>query len=416
MTSLGLALTMLWHQKTRTALYVVGVLGAALLLFLQYGFQASLKKNATQFVDAFQFDLAIVSGSYHFFNNPGTFPRQRLDQARTVAGVAEVIPLQISLWRWPTRRTPGSAEQNLTRDYVFVLATEPAALPRLFSADRATKVFGSADGATMAAQILTHRSNILMDTASRSEYVPTRNGKPWIGKPGLIGREEAACPLVRAVGPLDNPADVRLVGGFEVGTGFAANAVLLTSIATLEEINRSHGTVSLGLIQLDDRTNAVQVAKTLRKRLPGDVFVFTRAELAKHETTHWTENLPVGRFFQVGGGVAFIVGMLFIYQMMVGDIRKHIGQYATLKALGYDNRYLARVVLWQGLLLAILGYLPSTILAWGLLAMIRAWTRLPMFLTPELLFWVFLPTFVICLGSALWAVRKVYQADPADLF
>jgi len=402
MTSLGLALTMLRHQKGRTVLYLVGVLGAALLLFLQLGFLGSLSVTATQFTDAFRFDLAIVSKDYLYFNNPGRIPRERLGEAAGHPAVAEAIPIQLGTLRWPTKRPTRAAS-----DYILVLATEPAQVEKLFQ-ERGTSggpIFGPG-GSAAAARALARHGDVLLDRSSRPEYgtVPAEGASRW----------------ATVIGPLENAEKVRVVGGVEIGTGFAANALLLSSLETLDALQDPRRllttTVNLGLLQLKDPATAARVKKELERRLPADVYLFTRDELAGHERDHWTKNLPVGRFFVVGVFVAFGVGVLFIYQMMVGDIRKHQAQYATLKALGYGNGYLTRVVLWQGLLLGLAGFVPAVLVAYGLFAAIRSAARIALFLTPGLMLLVFVTTLAICLLSSLFALRKVYEAAPADLF
>lgn len=405
MTSLGLALTMLRHQKGRTVLYVTGVLGAALLLFFQFGFLGSLSTTATQFTDALDFDLAVVSKDYLYFNYPGSIPRERLAEAAGHPAVEDAVPLQLGTLRWPTGGEAVSAS-----DYILVLATDPSRIERLFRARGSSgrPIFAGGDSAS-AAGLLAVRGNVLLDRNSRPEY-------------GAVPRSEAEGRWAKVLGPSENTEQVHVVGGFDVGTGFATNAVLLASIDTLDEIERIDDragprlTVNLGLLQIARSADPATVRAELTERLPGDVHVFTRAELDRHERTHWTTMVPVGKFFWVGVWVAIIVGLLFIYQMMDGDIRKHEAQYATLKALGYSNAYLAGVVLWQGLVLGLLGFVPSVGVAAALFALIRSVAPIALFVTPGLAFWVFVPTIGICLLSGLFALRKVYRAAPADLF
>ena len=61
-----------------------------------------------------------------------------------------------------------------------------------------------------------------------------------------------------------------------------------------------------------------------------------------------------------------VVGVIFVYQMMAADIRNMLPEYATVKALGYRPPYLTGVVLWQAMLLALLGYVPGFVAALGL--------------------------------------------------
>ena len=48
---------------------------------------------------------------------------------------------------------------------------------------------------------------------------------------------------------------------------------------------------------------------------------------------------------------------MICYQVLFADISDRIGEFATLKAMGYSNLRLFRLVIMQGLYLGLLGYL-----------------------------------------------------------
>jgi putative ABC transport system permease protein len=93
-----------------------------------------------------------------------------------------------------------------------------------------------------------------------------------------------------------------------------------------------------------------------------------------------------------------------------------MGEYATLKAMGYPNRYLASVVLQQSVLLALVGYFPSLAISWVLYEFVGAQSGLPMVLTWQIMATVLALSLVMCVLSGMAALRKLFQADPADLF
>jgi putative ABC transport system permease protein len=391
---------MLLYQKCRTLLSVLGVLVAAVLIFLQFGLIGSLKLTATQFYDALDFDLVLISRGYFHFNAPDGFDPRYLARARMDPGVKEAMPLQLGTLCW---RKMNGADSN--RRYILVLGVEPDSVPVLF-ATHGREVFSR--GVNWAAGQLSRRMTVLMDRASRPEY-----GKvPPDVADGSVDRGERV-PVTTL---LEQPEEVRLAGGFNIGTGFAANAVLLAGRDTVETLTGGNTSVSIGLLRLWPGADVEEVRRRLTNLLPDTVLLKTRGEINAHESRHWTQNLPIGKFFYVGVVVALFVGVLFIYQMMAGDIRKHEPQYATIKALGYRDGYLARVVLWQGLLLGVVGFVLSVFTAWGLFAVVWNWARVPLPLTVELVLWVMGPTLLMCLGSGSLAVRKIYQTAPADLF
>ena len=74
------------------------------------------------------------------------------------------------------------------------------------------------------------------------------------------------------------------------------------------------------------------------------------------------------------------------------------------------------VVAREGLLLAVLGYVPAWLAGQGLYALIRSGTKLPVAMDPQRALIVFTMILVMCMGSAAMAMRKLADADPAEIF
>ena len=53
--------------------------------------------------------------------------------------------------------------------------------------------------------------------------------------------------------------------------------------------------------------------------------------------------------------MGFIVGMVICYQVLFADISDRLAEFATLKAMGYSDRRLFRIVVEQAVYLALLG-------------------------------------------------------------
>src|SRR5262249_36587341 len=147
-----------------------------------------------------------------------------------------------------------------------------------------------------------------------------------------------------------------------------------------------------------------------------DVQAKTRARLAADEQAYWTSSTAVGIIFSLGVVVAFIVGVVFTYQVISSDITNHLPEYATLKAMGYGRRYLAGVVLVQANILALFGYVPGLLASLGLYAATRAAAGIPIAMDPVRAVLVLVVAVLMCSPSGLLCVRIVTTADPADLF
>ncbi|HEY9736672.1 MAG TPA: FtsX-like permease family protein, partial [Trichocoleus sp.] len=109
-------------------------------------------------------------------------------------------------------------------------------------------------------------------------------------------------------------------------------------------------------------------------------------------------------------------GVVIVYQILYSDVTDHLPEFATLKAMGYSDRYLLTVLLQESLILALIGFVPSLLLATGLYQLVYAATLLPIGMKLDRAITVLVLTVVMCAGSGAIAMRKLYSADPADIF
>ena len=158
------------------------------------------------------------------------------------------------------------------------------------------------------------------------------------------------------------------------------------------------------------------VQHTLKQTMPASIAVRTMAEWLALETAFQDSRTPVGPIFMLGTAIGFIVGMMISYQILYTDLSEQLSQYATLKAMGYENAYLVKVVLEQASFYALVAFLPSWLLGVCLLLHHR---RDHAAAAPHD-FRHFCPDscsyhWNVQLSGFL-AVRRVLAADPAELF
>jgi putative ABC transport system permease protein len=142
----------------------------------------------------------------------------------------------------------------------------------------------------------------------------------------------------------------------------------------------------------------------------------TRDDYAKAEVAFWNASTPVGYTFDLGVVIAFIVGAVIVYQILYSDVTDHLPEYATLKAMGFRDRYLLMVVFQEALILAVMGFVPGTAIALGIYRITNVATMLPMAMDLGRIVFVLLLTAIMSSFSAAMAVRKLQTADPADIF
>jgi putative ABC transport system permease protein len=218
---------------------------------------------------------------------------------------------------------------------------------------------------------------------------------------------------------------VRLVGTFDLGTDFVNDGNLLMGLRTFDALfplrrtfDPDTPTVDIGVIRLARAEDAPLVRSQLQRSLgpAGHLRVLTVDELIAREQAFWESHTPIGPIFSLGVVLGFVVGVVICYQVLSSGIRDHLPEYATLKALGYGNAYLVKLVFRQALWLALLGFVPGLVFAWGVYGTLGNQTGLPMQLTLDTIEWVLVLTLAMCSSSAYLAIRKLFEADPAGLF
>jgi putative ABC transport system permease protein len=381
-----LALYNLAQNRLRTAMAIAGVSFALIMIFLQLAFVGSAEATADLQYSRMDFDILLVSSEYVEMNRASRFSCRRLAQAAAHPAVRSAVPLYVGLNVW---RDLQEGEENSLRGWpIMILAFRPS-----------DHVLNVAE-AERAADRLKVLDTVLIDRNSRSYFGPQvrADGQPVEAELG--GRR------------------IKIVGQVTIGTGFGANGLLLMSERTFADIFKglSLDSTSLGLVKLKDGADPQQTVAELRATLPDDVLVYTREAILERERQFWDKQTSVGTIFNFGVIVAVIVGVVFVYQVMSSDVANRLAEYATLKAIGNTNRYVSLIVFQQSLFLSVLGYVPALLISLGLYALTASKAHIPMDMTWPRVAGVFALSVTMCSLSGLLALRKVWAADPAELY
>jgi len=373
----ALAWRILTYDKGRTALAVVGVFMAILLVFVQLGFFIAVPQGGMLLYDRTRFDLLIASTGYEYQVQPGEFPLSQLDKARTAPEVALAAPLYFGSAKWR------SGEDGKAPD-VFVIGLDPQ--DRIFTSEDINRQLAVLDRADTA----------LVDRMTRPMFGPLTTDR-----------------VVEIAGD-----KVKIGGDYVLGTGFMGLGVILVSAQNFVRLfpYRKLRQVNLGLIQLKPGVDPDRAAASLRQLLGGDIQIFTRPELEAHETSYWTTRTSVGLLFGSGLIVSFIVGVMVVYQILATQVSRQLPQFATLKAVGYGDRFLSGTVITMALLIVLAGFFPALVAALGIYEVIREETLLPVEMSGPRIAVVFAATLAMAAASALLSMSSLRRADPADLF
>lgn len=216
-----------------------------------------------------------------------------------------------------------------------------------------------------------------------------------------------------------------MVGQFSLGAGFFADGMVVVGDSTFTRLMGAGSlqAVNIGLIKLKPGADPQSVANDLNCFFGPDVHAWTRAGIEAREKNFWVNETSVGIVFRCGVVVAVLVGIVFVYQVISSDIGSRLKEFATLKAMGYSDLYLAFTVIHQAILLAVFGFVPGMVVSFILYAVAYLGAGIPIGIPGEptlvVLFrclTVLATTVGLCCLSGLFALGKLKSADPADLF
>ncbi|MDB5414699.1 MAG: lipid transporter [Rubritepida sp.] len=381
-----LPLRLAWRQlraeKSRLAAAMAGVMFACVLVFMQLGFRGALFDSATNMLGAMRADLFLMHPMTDASFRPEALPRARAWQTLADPDVAHAVPIYLAQTTW---RNPETGRRRAVQ---------------LIGLDAEAGAVGF-PGLAGLVEALKRPDTIAFDSRSRPEFGP-------------IGR------LFAERGPFEVQLGSRrmeLVGLVEIGPSFGADGNVVLSETNFRRVfERRVSNTDLVALKLRDGADPVAVQARLRALLPDDVLVMTHAEIVAHERSYWENGTPIGFIFVFGSLMGLVVGMVIVYQILFSDIASHISEYATLKAMGYSNGYLSRVVMSSAFILAIIGFIPGLGLSAMLYDMVGKATFLPLAMYPERALTVFLMIFAMCAIAGLLAMRKLRDANPADMF
>jgi putative ABC transport system permease protein len=198
--------------------------------------------------------------------------------------------------------------------------------------------------------------------------------------------------------------------------GFAADSTVICSDLNFLSLCRfPPGQTSFGLLKVQDGSVAATL-DALKTRLPADVEPLSRSEILERETDHWVHQTSTGQLFAFGVLVAMAVATVVVYQVLSNDVREHLPEYATLKAMGYSAWRLGRVVVEQSLIYMIIAYVFAVILAIAVYAATEELAGIPMRLTTQNLLLTFLLAIIAGFLSGFLSLLKLRSAQPAELF
>ena len=379
-----LAWTQLAADRKRLITAVTGVAFGITLMTFQFGLYNGINAMVVLPHENLDGELFLTSVDWEALGSSRGFTRRRLAQAEALPEVKSAAPLYVGFVGWKNPETR-QTRQALT------LAFDPAENPFKPGAirDQSDK--------------LRDPEAVLFDTLSGSDFGPI---------PALFASHNQSMDV-------DVERKHAVVKGlFTMGTTLfaSANVVMSDDAYFRYRSDLTRNIATIGVISLRPPADPQHAAAQLRELLPPDVRVLTRAEFIAEEQNYWNRRTPVG--FVVGAGmlVGMLVGAIVVYQILYSDVNDHLKEYATLKAIGFEDGFFSVLVMEEAMILVLLGILPGLAMTAALNYFARVTVNLRAYLDPSQVALVLLAVTLSCALAGRLATGRLRTADPASVF
>jgi putative ABC transport system permease protein len=384
-----LAYQQLTHRGAKLIGALLGVTVAVVLMFTQLGFKGALYDSAVAVAEAFDGEIILTAPDFRTMSfNPPWMPRDLLYEARTVDGVASASPFYMS-----TVQVVNPVDANFLTTWLYAFAPDQPvfALPDVNKAIPKLRLSQAA----------------IIDRTSRNELGVLANEVVQTGQ----------LDLVLPASSLSVQFVFTMTGTFEIGPTINVDGNIITSdINYYRYLHVPLDRVSLGVVKVAKGHDPIAVRDALARRFGSRARVFIKDDFTDNEIDFYAHKTPIGFIFNAGLAVGVFVGIVFIVQVLHGIISDNIREYATLRAIGYNQNFFVRLVAIIATTIALVTYIPSILATLLIYKVASSATRLPLILKTSYLVEVLVLVIVMGFVATFVTTKKLKQADPVDLF
>ena len=177
----------------------------------------------------------------------------------------------------------------------------------------------------------------------------------------------------------------------------------------LTGFNPNHVSAFLLKSSAEDPLAQSKIVAQINKTIP-NVKAYTGDDFAKLTKQHNKKTNNLLGFFYMMITFALITGGIIVGLTMFSSVNDRIRDYGTVKAIGGSNCLILKLILQQGILYTLIGFMLTVTLLFAI--------KFPLgiSLSASLLLIVFLMTLVLSLAGSLFCVRKIFKLEPVQIF
>lgn len=207
------------------------------------------------------------------------------------------------------------------------------------------------------------------------------------------------------------------LGGFSRGVRtFTAAPFVFTSIDNALKYlgNYEDDDITYVLARIEPNSNPKLIRDRIAKEIPS-VEVLTTDEFAERSVKYWMLETGFGITVIITASLGLLVGIVIMSQTLFSITQDHLGNYATLLALGFHQNTLRRIVLTQSVILGGIGIIIGSIF-FLLACHATALSPIPLETTPMVSLALILFSLLCCLAGSWFSIRAIFKLDPVSVF
>jgi len=364
----------LLHDRLRLVATVIGIVFSIVLVTVQMGLYLGFGHMVTTMIQHAQADLWVMPQGTKCFEDPSLLDERQRFRALAVNGVAEASPVVIGFAEW---RIPAGGSTP-----VFLVGSDL----RNNSLQPWNVVQGSID------------SLFAPNAVAVDETYFDRLGITGLGATAEIrGQKVEVTAVTKGIRSFTTtPYVFATIDRARAFVGVAPNKA------------------TYFLIRVAPHADVSTVRTRLRAELT-DVEILTTAEFRDRSRSFWLFDTGAGAALFAGALLGVIVGTVIVAQTLYSSTKDHLSEFATLRAIGSSGSYIYKVIIWQAVLSAVIGFSLAAGIG-ALIVKMTAESALPIMMTPGLTIGLFVLTVVMCIASAIAAIVQVMRIDPAVVF
>lgn len=369
-----IALRMLLNRKSR---FFITILGLATLFFLsaaQLGLLVGWCNTNSAIIQHAHVDVWVMAEQTPAFDYGTAIPRERIYQVRSVEGVAwaEGMFMAWNVWQRKDGR----------RVNVELIGLDASSLGGPWS-----MLDGSVENV--------HRpDSVLVDEL----YLPLLGVERMGDEAEMFGQRA----VVRGI-----TQDIRT---------FTASPFVFTSIHSAIRYDKrySDDEITYVLVRCAPGYDPVNVAESIRNVVP-HVEVLTSESFVIRTVKYWMLETGVGITVVLTAILGIVVSVVVTSQTLYTITQEHLGNYATLIALGFGRGQMLAYIVIQSLVLGGLGILFGSIVFFAA-SRVSARTPIPLETTPSVFAGLIFLSLSFAAASSYLSLRAVFTVDPVSVF